>query len=88
MPESPIQRTTFERLLHPLVRELTPEMAHALLRVRADEEVVRRHEYLADRITEGQLTAEEADELVQIVNANLMVSVLKAEAQAYLRHAA
>jgi hypothetical protein len=88
MADDTIDRSSFERLLDPLRREFNPEIAAALLRVRADEEVERRYEYLAERNTEGQLSAEEARELTSIVNANLLVSVLKAEARAFLQQAA
>jgi hypothetical protein len=79
-------RNALELLLRPLRRELNAEFAAALLRMRADEELQTRYEYLADRNTEGQLSPEEASELASLVRANSLVSVLKAEARAFLQH--
>jgi hypothetical protein len=80
------EQLIFERLLRPLRRELNAELAAALLRMQADEELQDRYEELADRNTEGQLTPEEHNELSSIVRANQMLSVLKAEARAFLQH--
>jgi hypothetical protein len=79
-------RNALERLLRPLRRELNAEFAAALLRVRADEELQSRYEYLAEKNTEGQLSAEELSELSALVRANSLLSVLKAEARAFLQH--
>ena len=79
-------RNALERLLRPLRRELNAEFAAALLRVRADEELQARYEYLAEKNTEGQLSADELSELAALVRANSLLSVLKAEARAYLQH--
>jgi hypothetical protein len=79
-------RSALERLLRPLRRELNAEFAAALLRMRADEELQSRYEYLADRNTEGQLSPEEQSELASLVRANSLLSVLKAEARAFLQH--
>ena len=79
-------RSSFERLLRPLRRELTPEFAAALLRMQADDELQTRYEYLAERNTEGLLDSEEQIELASLVRANTLLSVLKAEARAFLQH--
>jgi hypothetical protein len=79
-------RNALERLLRPLRRELNAEFAAALLRVRADAELQSRYEYLADKNTEGQLSADELSELAALVRANSLLSVLKAEARAFLQH--
>jgi hypothetical protein len=79
-------RSSLERLLRPLRRELNAEFAAALLRMQADDEVQARYEYLAERNTEGQLDPEEQIELTSLVRANSLLSVLKAEARAFLQH--
>jgi hypothetical protein len=79
-------RSSFEQLLRPLRRELTAEFAAALLRMQADDELQTRYEYLAERNTEGQLDSEEQIELASLVRANTLLSVLKAEARAFLQH--
>jgi hypothetical protein len=53
--------------------------------VRADEELQSRYECLAEKNTEGQLSAEELAELSALVRANCLLSVLKAEARAFLQ---
>lgn len=86
MTEVPSERSSLERLLRPLRRELNAEFAAALLRMQADEELQSRYDELADRNTQDQLTLEERKELESIVRANMMLSVLKAEARAFLQH--
>lgn len=86
MTETTSERSTLERLLRPLRRELNAEFAAALLRMQADEELQSRYDELADRNTQDQLTPEERKELESIVRANVMLSVLKAEARAFLQH--
>lgn len=44
------------------------------------------HDDLAERNAEGRLTPEEYSQLSSLVRANLMLSVLKAEARAFLQH--
>lgn len=78
-------KSSFEKLLRPLRRELNPELAAVLLRLRADDDIQARYEELADRNTEGRLTPQEQEELAALVRANLMLGVLKAEARAFLR---
>jgi hypothetical protein len=81
-------RSSFERLLRPLRHELTAEFAAALLRMQADDELQTRYEYLAERNTESLLDSEEQIELASLVRANTLLSVLKAEARAFLQHPA
>ena len=76
---------SLERLLRPLRRELTADMAGALLRLKADAKVRSRYEMLASRNTEGILTPRQRTELESIVRANSLLTVLKAEAQAFLK---
>jgi hypothetical protein len=75
---------SLERLLRPLRRELSVELAQALLRVKADEEIQARYDELADKNTAGTLSAEEQVELSSLVRANSLLGVLKAEAHAFL----
>lgn len=86
MVEMTSEQTSLERLLRPLRRELNAELAAALLRMRADEELQNRYDELAERNTKGQITAEEHRELASLARANLLLSVLKAEARAFLQH--
>ena len=53
---------TLDRLLDPVVRCLTPEVARRLVELRADPGLQGRIDALADKCTEGQLTPEEREE--------------------------
>jgi hypothetical protein len=79
-------KSSLELLLRPLRLGLNAELAALLLRMQADDEVQTRYENLAERNTEGQLSAAEKDELDLMVRANALLSVLKAEARAFLQH--
>ena len=76
---------SLERLLRPLRRELSVELADALLRLKADEEVQTRYDELANKNTAGGLTDEERAELESLVRANSILTLLKAEARAFLQ---
>ena len=76
---------SLERLLRPLRRELSTELADALLHLEADTEVQVRYDELAGKNTEGTLTADERVELESLVRANGVLSLLKAEARAFLQ---
>jgi hypothetical protein len=81
----PKDLSSLERLLRPLRRELSVELADALLRLTADAEVQARYEELADKSTEGTLSKKEKSELESLVRANSILSILKAEARAFLQ---
>ena len=72
------------RLLRPLSRGLTDELARALVNLTADQETHARYEALAEKRTEGQLTPLEEEELESLVRANTLLGLLKAEAQSVL----
>ena len=77
-----------EKLLRPITRNLTPELARALVNLTADEETQTRYDSLAGKNTEGQITAAEREELESLVRVNTLLGVLKTEAQAVLAKAA
>ena len=76
--------SSLERLLRPLRRELSAELAGALLHLKADTEVQARYDELAGKNTEGALSAAERAELESLVRANSILSLLKAEARALI----
>lgn len=76
---------SLQRLLRPLRRELTAELADALLRLKADAQLQTRYDKLADKNSEGTLTPRQRAELESLVRANSFLSLLKAEARVYLR---
>ena len=73
-----------ERLLRPLRRELSFELANALVRLQADDEIQARYDELADKNTAGTLTSTEREELESLVFANTLLGALKVEARAVL----
>lgn len=88
MAQTPNPHTAvLTRLLAPLGRCLTPDVAKALVNLRADPSVQARLEELADKNTEGALTPEEYDEYETSVRAIEFIAVLQAKAHAMLaRH--
>jgi len=76
---------SLERLLRPLRRQLSTELAGALVRLEADAEVQTRYEELAGKNTDGALTVAERAELESLVRANSILSLLKAQARAFLQ---
>jgi hypothetical protein len=75
-----------EGLLDPIERVLTPEVARQLVVLQADPAVQGRLEELADRCTEGELSAEERAEYETYVRAIECVAVLQAKARRMLQH--
>ena len=75
-----------ERLLRPLSRGLTSELARALVDLAADAETQARYDALAEKSTQGTLTPLEQEELESLVRANTLLGLLKAEAQSVLNH--
>ena len=76
--------TILSRLLEPVGRCLTPEVAKALANLRADPSVQVRLDELADKCTEGTLSAEEQLEYETYVHAIDFVAVLQAQAHSLL----
>ena len=75
-----------EKLLRPLSRGLTTELARALVDLTADDETQARYDVLADRKNQGTLTPLEEEELESLVRANTLLGLLKAEAHLVLSH--
>lgn len=78
--------TALERLLRPLSKTLTLDLARALATIESDAETQDRYDQLATQNTEGRLTPEEQAELESIVRANTLLGALKAEAHSFLAH--
>ena len=76
--------SALERLLRPLSRQLTVDLARALINVQAEEETQTRYDELADKHSKGQLTSPDKAELESIVRANTLLGVLKVESRALL----
>ena len=76
--------TYLDRMLEPVTDCLTPEVARRLAQMRADPELQARIDDLADRCTEGTLTAEEKLEYETYVRAGNLIAILQAKARILL----
>jgi hypothetical protein len=74
-----------DRLLDPVGRCLTPEVAQKLLELRADAELQARIEELAEKCNEGQLTSAEREEYEAYVATSNFIAILQAKARRLLQ---
>jgi hypothetical protein len=75
-----------DRLVEPVVRTLTPEVARALVKLRADPELQARMDELAEKCNEGQLTPDERDEYDTSIRFANFIAILQAKARNLLKH--
>ena len=80
----PIEAPILGRMLRPLAAHLRTEVLQAVAALECDRVDAERYHALADRNAEGVISADERSELEGIVAANVLLSVLKVEAQAAL----
>ena len=73
--------TVLAHLLEPLAKCLTPEVAQALIELRADSALQERVDWLASKNTEDTLTPEERSEYESYVHAAHFISILQAKAR-------
>lgn len=76
--------TVLDQALKPISDCLTPGAARRLLRVKVDRRTQARLDALADKSTEGDLSAEERAEYEAAVMTLEVVTLLQAEARAVL----
>jgi hypothetical protein len=79
--------SALDRLLDPVGRCFTPEVARALIALRADEETQARIDELADKCTEGTLSPAERAEYEAYVAAIDLLAILQAKAKGALARA-
>jgi len=78
-----------DRLLDPLTDVFTPEVASAILKLRADSELEARIAELRRKANDGTLTPVEDAEYKDFVEAVDLVSIIQAKARHFLaRHPA
>jgi hypothetical protein len=77
-----------DRLLDPLSRILTPEVAQRLARLRCDPKAQLRISKLARKCNEGELTDAERSEYEAYVYAIDFIAMLQAKARALLKRSA
>jgi hypothetical protein len=81
----PLEAPALDRILEPVARALTPEVARKLVALRVDAQTQARIDRLARRCTEGRLTDAERAEYATYVAAIDFVSTLQAKARAALK---
>jgi hypothetical protein len=74
-----------DRIFEPFAEVLTPESAARFVAVRADDEVQRRIDELADKCTEGQLTDDEREEYDAYIQAIDFISIMQSKARQVLQ---
>src|SRR4051812_18062031 len=73
-----------DRLLEPVGRSMTPDLARELIELRAAPEVQARIDDLAERCNEGTLTPEERAEYESCVQAIHLIGILQRKARRVL----
>ena len=81
---STASEATIESVLGAVGECLDRTSAEALLRLRADARLQARIEELADRSTEGALSAEEREEYENLIRVGNFIAVLQAKARRQL----
>jgi len=74
-------RAILDRLVEPVVRTLTPDVARALVQLRADPEQQARMAELAEKCNEGLLSPEEQDEYETSIRFGNFIAILQAKAR-------
>lgn len=84
-----VSTSYLDRLLDPLTEAFTPEVASAVLNLRADSTLEARITELRRKANEGSLTAAEDAEYKDFVEAIDVISIIQAKARrALANHAA
>ena len=77
--------TTLDRLVEPLVRTFTPEVARSLIQLRADPELQARMDELAEKCNQGRLTLEEREEYETSIRFANYLAIIQAKARRLLK---
>ena len=76
---------TLDRLVEPVVRTLTPDVAKALVDLRADPDLQARMDELAEKCNEGKLTSDEREEYETSIRFGNFIAILQAKARILLK---
>ncbi len=74
-----------DRLVDPVVRTFTPEVARALVRLRAEPKLQARMDLLARKCNRGELSAPERDEYETSVRFANYLAILQSKARSLLK---
>jgi uncharacterized protein YnzC (UPF0291/DUF896 family) len=72
---------TLDRLVELVVQTFSPEVAQAIIQLRADPQLQERMDELAEKCNEGRLTAEEREEYETSVRFANYLAILQAKAR-------
>lgn len=73
-----------DRFLDPVTEAFTPEMARAIVGLRADEELTNHIDALRQKANAGTLSAKEDEDYKEFVEAVDVISVIQAKARQFL----
>lgn len=76
-----VASTTLNRLVDPVVRTFTPDVARALMKLRADPALQARMDKLAEKCNEGRLTPQEQEEYDTAIRFANYLAILQAKAR-------
>jgi hypothetical protein len=76
--------TTLDRLVEPVVRTFTPDVARALIQLRAGPELQARMDELAEKCNDGRLSAEERAEYETSIRFANDLAIIQAKARRLL----
>lgn len=76
--------TYLDRMLEPVTRCFTPEVANKLMQIQVDPELQARIDELADKCTEDEISNEEKAEYETYVRAGNLIAILQAKARRIL----
>jgi hypothetical protein len=79
--------STLDRLVEPLVRTLTPDVARSLIQLRADPDLQARMDELAEKCNEGRLTSDEREEYDTSIRFANYLAIIQAKARKLLKAA-
>jgi hypothetical protein len=79
------QTAILDRLVEPVARALTPEVAKALVQLRADPELQNRMDELAQKCNEGRLSPDEQEEYETSIRFGNFLAILQAKARRLLQ---
>ena len=71
------EAAAFDRAVRPLLQRVLPDKSDTVLNYRADPILQARIEVLAEKSTQGELTAEERGEYEGYVRANKFIALLQ-----------
>lgn len=78
-----------DRLLATVADAFTPELARAVVDIRADDELQARVDMLASKANDGTITPEEEAEYKALIDAADLIAVLRLKASRFLaKHSA